>query len=125
MRVLNFHVHEDIICTGNVRLCSGYQARVLLKILNEYSHTGKTTFFNKDFCADKAYISSQTNPGFVTTLKRLMKRLETAACGIRIVKSGRGVFRLETDGAIMLTHDKAPSSEVQIFTPLTFRALQS
>jgi hypothetical protein len=81
---------------------SGIQARILKRILELHVQSSKTEFERREFTSDKDLISSPLDTGFAVRMKRISNSLASTCPALRIVRFGRGKFRLECDRQIEL-----------------------
>lgn len=101
-RAFRFNRKTESISIDSDQLTSGAQARVLKEIIQLYLNTGKTTFERKEFITNDHLICSPDNTGFAVRLNRIKEFLDAGNSPLKIVKEGRGRFRIEIEEAIRL-----------------------
>lgn len=91
-----FHRQDETISCNGEHLLRGVPAKILQKVLMSHTVTGRTCFEHREFRRDPDLHLDPVNPNLESRIRILSDRLEERLEGIRIVKSGRGRFELET-----------------------------
>lgn len=91
-----FHRQDETISCNGEHLLRGVPAKILQKVLMSHTVTGRTCFEHREFRRDPDLHLDPVNPNLESRIRILSDRLEERLDGIRIVKSGRGRFELDT-----------------------------
>jgi hypothetical protein len=91
-----FHRQDDTMSCDGEHLLRGVPAKILQKVLMAHTLAGRTSFEHREFRRDPDLGLDPLNPNLESRIRILSDRLEDRLEGIRLVKSGRGRFELET-----------------------------
>jgi len=91
-----FHRQDETISCNGEHLLRGVPAKILHKVLMSNTVTGRTVFEHREFRRDPDLHLDPVNPNLESRIRILSERLEERLEGIRILKSGRGRFELES-----------------------------
>jgi adenylate cyclase len=83
-------------------LIKGVAGKLLWSLLRQYSSEGRTEFTNREVRLDPTLDLPDFRDNFESRLILLKRRLDEREAPMRIVKTGRGRFRLELDGTVAL-----------------------
>jgi hypothetical protein len=97
---ITFDIPSETVSIDGRHVTSGVQARILRRILELHLRDGRTGFERREFTTDINLISSPLDTGFAVRMKRISNSLASTCPALRIVRSGRGKFRLECDRQI-------------------------
>jgi adenylate cyclase len=86
---------DDSIFIDDQYLIKGVPGRILLKILSVYERDGRVDFTNKELRVDDTLRLGGFRDNLDARLILLRRRLEERSDAIRLIKTGRGRFRLE------------------------------
>ncbi len=104
LQFVYYHQDETISCNGE-HLLRGVPAKILYKVLMSHTVTGRTVFEHREFRRDPDLHLDPVNPNLESRIRILSERLEERLPGIRIIKSGRGKFGLETNLVIEFSEE--------------------
>lgn len=93
---------DELIFLNDQYLIKNIPARILWYLLQTYKNTGRAEFSNMELRAEKSLNLPEIKDNLETRLILLRKRLEDQGVGIRLVSSGRGKFRIEVCGELIL-----------------------
>ncbi len=96
-RPCGYHPLDQSIFLDNDYLIKGVAGAMLWRLLREYAATGRTEFTTRELRLDPALRLPTHAENFDARLILLRKRLEERDACLRIVRSGRGRFRLRRD----------------------------
>lgn len=99
---VRMHPLDQSIFLGNDYLIKGVAGAMLWRLLREYAATGRTEFTTRELRLDPALRLPAHAENFDARLILLRKRLEERDACLRIVRSGRGRFRLAVTSPIEL-----------------------
>ncbi len=91
-----YHRQDETISCNGEHLLRGVPAKILHKVLMSHTVTGRTNFEHREFRRDPDLHLDPVNPNLESRIRILSDRLEERLQGIRIAKSGRGRFELES-----------------------------
>jgi hypothetical protein len=87
---------------GGSYLIKGVAGRLLWSLLRHHARDGRTEFSNREMRLDLSLDLPDFRDNFESRLILLKRRLDEREAPMRIVKTGRGRFRLELDGTVAL-----------------------
>lgn len=105
---VRMHPADHSIFLGNDYLIKGVAGAMLWRLLREYGATGRTEFTTREMRLDPALRLPAHAENFDARLILLRRRLDERQACIRIVKSGRGRFRLAIGCPITLAEIGEP-----------------
>jgi len=97
------HADDDSVFIDDRYLIKGLSGRILHRLLSIHLAGGRTEFCNRELRLDAELKLSVLRDNLETRIILLRRRLEDHAVPIRLVRSGRGQFRLQVDAAVELT----------------------
>jgi hypothetical protein len=100
-----YHKQDETISCNGEHLLRGVPAKILHKVLMSHTVTGRTVFEHREFRRDPDLHLDPVNPNLESRIRILSERLEERLQGIRILKSGRGRFELETAQVIEFSEE--------------------
>jgi adenylate cyclase len=83
-------------------LIKGVAGRLLWALLNHHEREGRTSFTNREMRLDPSLELPELRDNFESRLILLKRRLDEREAPVRIVKTGRGAFRLDVETALQL-----------------------
>jgi adenylate cyclase len=93
---------DDSVFIDDVYLIKGVAGRILWRLLHDFTTRGRAEFSNKELRADKKLGLPGYRDNLEARLVLLRKRLEEQCEFIRLVSTGRGLFRLVVTRALTL-----------------------
>lgn len=93
------HAFDDSVFIDGDYLVKGAPGRILMRLLERHLAEGRRDFANRELRLDPALRLPDVRDNLETRLLLLRRRLDEKGAPIRIVRTGRGLFRLELDGA--------------------------
>ena len=99
---VRLHPADQSVFLGNDYLIKGVAGAILWRVLREYASTGRTEFTTRELRLDPTLRLPSHSENFDARLILLRKRLDERGACLRIVKSGRGRFRLAVSCPIEL-----------------------
>lgn len=100
-----FHRQDETMSCNGEHLLRGVPAKILQKILMAHTLTSRTSFEHREFRRDPDLGLDPLNPNLEGRIRILADRLEERTPGVKIVKSGRGRFDLETTILVEFTEE--------------------
>lgn len=100
-RVRFFAVDGSVFLDGEY-LIKGVAGRLLWALLGHHQREGRTDFSNREVRLDSTLELPEFRDNLESRLILLKRRLEEREAPVRIVKTGRGRFRLDVAGALVL-----------------------
>lgn len=94
---------DDLIFINDQYLIKNVPAQILNYLLVTYLKTGRTEFSNKELRAEKSIQLPEFKDNLETRLILLRKRLIEQNCGIHLVSTGRGKFKIEILGRVVMS----------------------
>lgn len=91
---------EDVIFVNDQYLIKNIPARILRYLITTYLSQGRTEFSNMELRAEKGLQLPEIKDNLEARLILLRKRLDEQGCGLRLVSSARGKFKLEVSGKV-------------------------
>jgi adenylate cyclase len=92
---IQHHASDDSIFVDDQYLIKGVPGRILFRILSVHERDGRVDFTTKELRVDEALRLGGYRDNLDARLILLRRRLEERSDALRIVKTGRGRFRLE------------------------------
>lgn len=99
---VRLHRADQSVFLGNDYLIKGVAGAILWRLLRDHAATGRTEFTTRELRLDPSLRLPAHAENFDARLILLRKRLEERGACIRIVKSGRGRFRLVIGAPLVL-----------------------
>lgn len=91
---------DESLTLNDVSFIKGISAKILKYLLEAYLIDGRRTFEYKELKRQIEITLGQKNPNFEIRFYRLMEKLDSDSPGLRIERTGRGKFRIVTQGDI-------------------------
>ena len=101
LRVRHFTVDGSTFLDGEY-LIKGVAGRLLWSLLRQYDAEGRTEFTNRELRLEPTLDLPDFRDNFESRLILLKRRLEDREAPLRVVKTGRGRFRLEVHQPVQL-----------------------
>lgn len=92
--VVVYHSRDDSISVNGRHLTRSVPARILRRIVAEYSRSGKTVFEYREFTKDENIVFDPLSPNLGVRLKRLMSTLEQNCPELSLTRPERGKLLL-------------------------------
>lgn len=92
--VLYYDKENEIIIKDKKHIISGKPARILYKMLNELTNSGRNEFERKEFLYDEFITYDKLNPNLSIHFQRLKKALENKCDNITLCKISKGLYKL-------------------------------
>lgn len=99
---VRFYGVDGSVFLGGDYLIKGVAGRILWSLLGHHEREGRVEFSNKEVRLDPVLGLPEHKDNFESRLILLKRRLEERHAPIRIVKAGRGRFRLDVAGELDL-----------------------
>ncbi len=106
MRVVH-HAQDESVFIGHEYLVKGVPGRLLMWMLDAYQDAGRLDFTNREIRADAALRLPELKDNLETRLLLLQRRLEEKRAPVRLQRPARGRIRLEVQGRLAVTSDRA------------------
>lgn len=103
--VFVYHSSDEAVSINGRRLVKSAPAIILKQILHEHVVNGKTEFANSDFTADSKGRLAEITDNFSLRLQRLSAILSEKLPEVRIVRAGRGRFKLHAPCRVELKEE--------------------
>lgn len=94
---------EDVIFVNDQYLVKNTPARILRYLITSFCEQGRTEFSNMELRTDKNLQLPDFKDNLEARLILLRKRLEEQESGIRLISTGRGKFKIEINGQLLLS----------------------
>jgi adenylate cyclase len=101
---IRYHASDDSIFIDDEYLIKGLPGRILLRLLSMYERDGRVDFTTKELRLAESLQLSGYRDNLDARLILLRRRLEERSEAVRLMKTGRGRFRLELKRAFALLH---------------------
>jgi adenylate cyclase len=101
------HAQDDSVFIGHEYLVKGVPGRLLMWMLDAYQDAGRLDFTNREIRADAALRLPELKDNLETRLLLLQRRLEEKRAPVRLQRPARGRIRLEVQGRLAVTSDRA------------------
>jgi adenylate cyclase len=102
---LRYHADDDSVFIDDKYLIKGLSGRILYRLVRIFLSEGRTEFCNREVRLDPHMRLSTLRDNLETRLILLRRRLDDREAPIRLVRTGRGQFRLQVDGSVDLLAD--------------------
>lgn len=99
---ITYYIDDECLFIDGEYLIRSIPAKILWKVLQAYLNEGKSEFSNREIRMDKTLQLPDFKDNLETRLILLRKRLEAKNHGIQLKPCGRGKFRLDVSGQIIL-----------------------
>jgi hypothetical protein len=103
--VFVYHASSETVSVNGRRLVKSAPASILRQILHEHVAKGKIEFANSDFTADSRGRHAEIVDNFSLRLQRLSNVLAEKVPEVRLVRAGRGLFKLHTPCRVELKEE--------------------
>ncbi len=100
--LFRFFPADDCVFIGDDYLVRNVPGRILWKLLRTRVETGRADFSNRELRLDPWLKLPPIRDNLESRLSLLKKRLEQKCPDLRVVSTGRGAFRLESDRELQL-----------------------
>ncbi len=100
---IKHYASDDSIFIDDDYLIKGLSGRILVHLLDAHQKQGRLDFTNKELRVDESLRHSAYRDNLESRLILLTRRLEERSEALRLVKTGRGRFRLDIKGTLELT----------------------
>lgn len=99
---ITYYIDDECIFIDGEYLIRSLPAKILWKLIQAFLSEGKTEFSNRELRMDKTLQLPDFKDNLETRLILLRKRLEAKNPGIALKQNGRGKFKIEIHGQIIL-----------------------
>ncbi len=103
-----YHPHNESISVNDRHLTKNVPAKILRRMLSDYTSSGKTDFGYSEFVRDPEIVVDPKRPNLTIRIRRLADSLREQVPGVMVDSLGKGRVRLELDGA-SLEYEELPN----------------
>lgn len=99
---IHHHAHTDSVFLGSDYLIKGVAGAILWRLVRDWVERGRQDFSNRELRMDASLGLPDVTDNLEARLILLQKRLVERNAPLRLVKTGRGRFRLQVDTPLLL-----------------------
>jgi len=99
---IHHHAHTDSVFLGSDYLIKGVAGAILWRLVRDWVERGRQDFSNRELRMDTSLGLPDVTDNLEARLILLQKRLVERNAPLRLVKTGRGRFRLQVDTPLLL-----------------------
>lgn len=99
--IFQYNSEDESISFNGATITKGIPVKILKSLLQSYLSEGKSEFEYREFKRQFDISLGMKNSNFEIRFYRLIDKYESSGSNLKIIKAGRGKFRIESSGVIV------------------------